>query len=93
MSATKTTMTLNITQDGEIDYLGEPFLFGAFFPKQQFVRKPVEVEAQKIPYPFTFDTGSGVVPFAKGDWLVKHADGSLSGVSDADLQADYNQKQ
>jgi hypothetical protein len=88
MSATK-TMTLNITAEGEIDYLGEPFLLGAFFGKQQFVHKPVEVTAQKIPYPFTFDTGSGVLPFAKGDWLVKQADSSYTAMSDADLQAGY----
>ena len=88
MSATK-TLTLNIATDGEIDYLGEAFLLGAFFAKQQYVHKPVEVEAQKIPYPFTFDTGSGVVPFAKGDWLVKLPDGTFTAMADADLQADY----
>jgi hypothetical protein len=88
MPATK-TLTLNITTEGEIDYLGEPFLLGAFFGKQQFVHKPVEVEAQKIPYPFTFDTGSGVEPFAKGDWLVKQPDGTYTAMSDADLQAAF----
>ena len=88
MSATK-TLTLNITAEGEIDYLGEPFLLGAFFARQQFVHKPVEVEAQKIPYPFTFDTGSGVVPFAKGDWLVKQPDGSYTAMSDGELQAAF----
>jgi hypothetical protein len=88
MPATK-TMTLNITADGEIDYLGEPFLLGAFFPKQPFVHKPVEVEAQKIPYAFTFDTGTGVLPFAKGDWLVRQPDGTFTAMSDADLQAEF----
>ena len=88
MSATK-TLTLNIGTDGEIDYLGEPFLLGAFFARQQFVHKPVEVEAQRIPYPFTFDTGSGVEPFAKGDWLVKQADGTYTAMADADLQAQF----
>ena len=82
-------MTLNITAEGEIDYLGEPFLLGAFFPKQPFVHKPVEVQAQKIPYPFTFDTGSGVMPFGKGDWLVTQPDGSFTAMADADLHAEF----
>ena len=83
-------MTLNIDNKGSISYEGQPFLWAAFYPKLKCEHKPVMIQAQQVPNPFTFDTGNGVAIYPAKSWLVFAADGSLTAVLDAEFQANWS---
>jgi hypothetical protein len=80
-------MTLNIDNKGNIYYEGRPFLFAAFCPKDLVDHKPIH--AQQVPYPFTFDTGSGIATYPAKAWLLFWADGTVTVALDSDFQANW----
>jgi hypothetical protein len=79
---------LSVSVDGTITWNGQPFLWAAFFQTVAAASKPVDVLATQIPHPFTFNS----TQFQRNDWILRHTDGSVAAVSNADYQADYAPK-